>query len=275
MSRHHAVEVTVEQAWFLANQLHAGAFPWKLAITAAYVEPGHGRDFTDRCTQELSDRGIIDDQGVVHSVVAACIRAVCRSHQWLEWLTILDPDQILRGVLARDSSGAAVCALRYAQMLALTPLSVDYSEALVPILTTGLDEQAPAVFDEFSLPMDRGVLLDKRIAAGADITSALEELGIDGRTAEIMAAARSGERSFTEITAHEATNGSRHQTDVSVNVINTEVGRILVSPPDGEPRQGGQSVFAPGDPFAIAMALRELTARLPSGTWFPHESFSI
>ena len=53
-----------------------------------------------------------------------------------------------------------------------------------------------------------------------------------------MEVARTGDHINVEITAHEATNGARHENDdVSINVISTEVGRILVSPPAGEPRR--------------------------------------
>ena len=93
--------------------------------------------------------------------------------------------------------------------------------------------------------------------------------------AEIMELARTGDRITVELTAHDAINGARHQTDVSVNLISTEVGLILVSPPSGEPRDGGNSIFAPGEPFAISMAVRDLTDRLPSGTWFPNENYDI
>lgn len=33
-------------------------------------------------------------------------------------------------------------------------------------------------------------------------------------------------------------------------------------------------MFAPAEPFAVAVALRDLTARLPT-PWFPHENFDI
>ncbi len=39
MTRFEAVEITAQQAWFLAEHLHAGSFPWKLAITAPYFDP--------------------------------------------------------------------------------------------------------------------------------------------------------------------------------------------------------------------------------------------
>lgn len=275
-NRYEAFEVTAHQAWFLADYLRAGSYPWMLAITAPYVDPGERDPFIQRCLEELSEVGVVDAEGEVKPSVARSVKTVCQPRQWFEWRTIIDPDQILRGVLARSSSADAVVALRYAQMVTFTPLQLTHSEAIVPIITAGLPaDQPPAHFEEFSLPMDTGKAIDERVGRGADMVEALVELGIPEREAEIMEVARTGERITVELTAHEATNGAHHHTDVSVNVISTEVGQILVSPTPGEPRAGGVSVFAPAEPFSVAMAVRDLTERLPSGPWFPDESFSI
>lgn len=276
MARYEAVEVTAQQAWFLADHLHAGAFPWKLAITSPYLDPGQRESFNEQCVAELTETGVIDAIGQVKPSVAEAIQTVCQATQWLEWLTLVDPQQVLRGVLARTSPPDAVVALRYAQMITFTPLELTHSEAIVPIITAGLPpDQPPARFEEFRLPMDIGKAIDERISRGADVVETLVDLGVPEQDAEIMEIARTGDRITVELTAHEASNGSRRQTDVSVNLISTEVGLILVSPPAGEPREGGSSVFAPAEPFAVSMAVRELTERLPSGTWFPDESYSI
>ncbi|MDF2824693.1 MAG: putative DNA-binding protein [Mycobacterium sp.] len=276
MASFEAVEVTAHQAWFLADHLGAGTFPWKLAITAPYVDPGEREPFNERCLAELTAIGVIDEQGRVKHSVAESIRTICQATQWLEWFTVVDPDQILRGVLARMAAPEAVVALRYAQMITFTPLQLTHSEALVPIISAGLpQDQPPARFAEFELRMDVGKQIDERIARGADILETLTDLGVAERDAEVMELARTGERITVELTAHDAINGARHQTDVSVNLISTEVGLILVSPPAGEPREGGSSIFAPAEPFAISMAVRDLTDRLPSGAWFPHENYDI
>ena len=274
MGSYEAVEVSAHQAWFLADYLNAGAFPWKLAITSPYVDPGEAESFNEQALADLTDAGVIDTEGRVKDSVASSIRTICRASQWLEWLTIIDEDQILRGVLARTSPPDVVVALRYAQMVTFTPLQLSHSEAVVPIITAGLPpDLQPARFSEFELPMAIGKQIDGLIGRGADIVETLTDLGVSEREAEIMEVARTGERTTVELTAHEAIDGARHQTDVSVNVISTRVGGILVSPQAGE--GGGTSVFSPADPFAVAMAVRDLTDRLPSGTWFPDENFSI
>ena len=46
---YEAVEVTAHQAWFLADYLHAGSYPWKLAITGPYVDPAERDPFNEQC----------------------------------------------------------------------------------------------------------------------------------------------------------------------------------------------------------------------------------
>lgn len=271
-----AAEMTAHQAWFVADMLHAGSYPWSLAITAPYADLADKPKFEEQCRAELTEARILDENGAVQPAIAAAVKTACQARQWLQWLTIIDSDRILRGVLARTTPPDAVVVLRYAQMVTFTPLQLNGSESLVPLVTAGLPEDArPAHFEEFSIPMDTGKAIDERVGRGADLVEALVDLGVPERDAEIMELARTGERITIEVTAHEATNGARNNTDVSVNVISTQVGSILVAPPPGEPREGGSSIFAPAEPFAVAMAIRELTDRLPSGTWFPEENFSI
>jgi hypothetical protein len=52
-----------------------------------------------------------------------------------------------------------------------------------------------------------------------------------------------------------------------MSIVDTTAGRVLVSPSrafDGE----WVSTFSPGTPFAIAVAIEQLTANLPDGQWF-------
>ena len=275
VAKFEAVEVTAHQAFFLADYLSAGAYPWKLAITGPYVDPSERDSFNERSLAELADAGVIDPQGRVNPSVAESVRTICQATQWMEWLTIIDADQILRGVLARTSpSEAGVVALRYAQMVTFTPLQLTHSGDVVPIISAGLPpDQRPAQFNEFELRMDIGKQIDERIGRGADIMETLTDLGLPERDAEIMEFARTGAHTTVELTAHESTNGACHQTHVSVNLISTEVGLILVNP--GEQGEGVTSVFTPAEPLTVTMAVRDLTARLPSGTWFPNENYGI
>ena len=78
--------------------------------------------------------------------------------------------------------------------------------------------------------MDIGTLDRRAISRGADIVDTLTDLGVPERDAEIMELARTGNRTTVELTAHTRSDGARRQTDVSVNLISTEVGLILCQP---------------------------------------------
>ena len=44
----NAVELTVDQAWYIAETAGAGTFPWVLAITTPYSDAGERGAFLDR-----------------------------------------------------------------------------------------------------------------------------------------------------------------------------------------------------------------------------------
>ena len=79
-----AVELTAEQAWFLADRLGAGGFPWVLAITQPYSEPSAQAAFDADQVTALTRMGVLSADGAVHPAVAQWIRAVCRPRRWLE-----------------------------------------------------------------------------------------------------------------------------------------------------------------------------------------------
>ncbi|OAT69308.1 MULTISPECIES: ESX secretion-associated protein EspG [Mycobacteroides] len=278
MPEYDAVEVTAQEAWFLADYLQAGEFPRILRITAPYFHPHDAEPFNAQCVAALRDREqpIIDADGAVRPQVANWVRTTCYRTQWLEWLAYAsdDPHMILRGVMARTATPFdAVTVLRYAQMVTFTQHQIPYAEAVVPFITAGLPTQVPARFEEFDLSASAGKQLDERIARGADIVDILTELDIPYSSAQVMAMARTGKRMTIELTAHEATNGVYRNTDVSVGIIATEAGLVLASPDPGN--SGRTATWMPAEPLAIAVAVRDLTARLPSGGWFPNETLTL
>lgn len=78
-----------------------------------------------------------------------------------------------------------------------------------------------------------------------------------------------GPRNYVEVVAGARDqDGQSATTEVGLSIVDTTGGRILVSPSrayDGE----WVSTFSPGTPYAIAVAIDQLTAGLPDGQWFP------
>jgi hypothetical protein len=174
---------------------------------------------------------------------------------------------MLRGLVARDDE-TSVVALRSGGLVTFTAMELLHPNDLVPVLVAGLGGRRAATFDDFTVPVRAGARADEKLRDGADLTEVLEYLGIPGSARPVVEAVFTGRRSYVEIVAGEHRDGHRVSTDVGVSVVDSEAGRILVSPSkafDGE----WVSTFAPGTAAAIAAAVDRLIATLPHGSWFP------
>jgi hypothetical protein len=278
----NAVELTVDHAWYIAETIGAGSFPWVLAITPPYCDAAQRAAFLESQRADLIRMGVVDpDRGNetgINPAVADWIRVVCFPDRWLD-LRYLGPGpsatgtgELLRGIVAQRGSGdgktgRAVVALRSAQLITFTEIDVDDSRALVPVLCVGLAQRPPARFDEFSLPTRVGARADERLRGGAPLAEVLDYLGIPASARPVVESVFSGPRSYVEIVAGCHRDGRHATTEVGVSIVDTTAGRVLVSPScafDGE----WVSTFGPGTPFAIAVAIEQLIANLPDSQWF-------
>jgi EspG family len=272
----NAVELTVEQAWFIAETVGAGTFPWVLAITTPYPDAAERGAFVERQTAELTRMGLMSASGAVNPAVADWIRAVCFPDRWLD-LRYVGPVQVsggdlLRGIIARRGEKTVV-ALRNAQLVTFTAMDIDDVRALVPVLGVGLAQRPPARFGEFSLPARVGARADERLRNGTSLTEVLDYLGIPESARPVVESVFTGPRSYVEVVAGCRHDGQHASTEVGMSIVDTTVGRVLVSPSrafDGE----WVSTFSPGTAFAIAVAVEQLTASLPDGQWFPGKRVS-
>ena len=58
----NAVELTVDHAWFIAETIGAGTFPWVLAITTPYRDAAERAAFLQRQKAELIQMGLVSEQ---------------------------------------------------------------------------------------------------------------------------------------------------------------------------------------------------------------------
>jgi len=267
----NAVELTVDQAWFIAETVGAGTFPWVLAITTPYVDAAERGAFLAAQNAELTRMGMVSADGVVNAAVADWIRVVCFPERWLDLRYVgsaaaAGGDDLLRGIIARRG-GKTVVALRNAQLVTFTAMDIHDARALVPILGVGLAQRPPARFDEFSLPAQVGARADERLRNGAALAEVLDYLGIPRSARPVVESVFTGPRSYVEIVAGCHRDGQHASTEVGMSIVDTTEGRVLVSPSrafDGE----WISTFSPGTPFAIGVAVEQLTDQLPDGHWF-------
>lgn len=275
----NAVELTVDHAWFIAETIGAGSFPWVLAITSPYRDAAERNAFLDRQKAELTELGLVSEGGLVNPSVAEWIKVVCFPQRWLD-LRYVGPAkatggggaELLRGVVAQRTGAAGkpsltVVALRSAQLITFTAMDIDDPRALVPVLTVGLAQRPPARFDEFSLPTRVGARADERLRSGAPLAEVLDYLGIPQSARRVVESVFNAPRSYVEIVAGCHRDGRHSTSEVGMSIVDAREGRVLVSPSrafDGE----WVSTFAPGTPFAIAVAVEQLTALLPDAGWF-------
>jgi hypothetical protein len=265
----NAVELTVDAAWFIADAVGAGSFPWVLGITTPYQDHSERAEFQARQSRELTELGVISGElGRISSPVQDWIRVVCFPDRWLELRYVRgNSGELLRGIVARRGDRTVV-ALRSAQLVTFTAIAVDDPYGLVPILAAGLGNRDAARFAEFALPARVGARADAQLRGGADLAGVLDYLGVPESARPVVQAAFRGPRNYVEVVAGRRRDGAHATTEVGIAVVDTTEGRVVVRPekaPDGE----WVSTFAPGTPFAIALAVENLTATLPDGQWFP------
>jgi hypothetical protein len=282
----NAVELTVDHAWFIAETIGAGSFPWVLAITTPYRDAAQRTAFLERQRAELTRMGLVSPDGLINPAVADWVRVVCFPDRWLD-LRYIGPaaatgtGELLRGVVAQRAAATGgpmktsktIVALRSAQLVTFTAMEIDDPRGLVPILGVGLAHRPPARFDEFSMPTRVGARADERLRSGASVSEVVDYLGITASARPVVESVFSGPRSYVEIVAGCHREGRHSTTEVGMSIVDTTAGRVLVSPSrafDGE----WVSTFAPGTPFAIAVAIEQLTALLPDGQWFPGQRLS-
>lgn len=289
-SSHNAVELTVDSAWYIAETVGAGSFPWVLAITTPFRDDGDRPVFFERQKEELARMGLVSSEGKVNAAVADWIKVVCFPDRWLDLRFVgsrcgSGESSMLRGVVAMrlspttgsvakpDRAFNTVVALRTAQLVTLTALNIDDPRALVPVLSVGLAQQQPARFDKFSMPMRAGARADERLRSGVELGEVLEYLGVPASARPVVESVFSGPRGYVEIVAGCNRGGEYSTTEVGLSIVDSAAGRVLVSPSrafDGE----WVSTFSPGTPFATAVAIQQLTATLPDGQWFPGQKLS-
>lgn len=271
----NAVELTAEQAWFVADALGAGGFPWVLAITPACSDHSQRAVVTARLSAELVELGVMTEDGIVDPGVRQWVTTTCRARRWLELRFVSGSENMLRGHVARrvEQTDQHTVALRSGGLITLTALDIDHPQALVPVLTAGLSGRPAARFEEFMIPAQVGARADEQLRDGAALDEVIEFLGIPETARAVVAAAYAPDRRYVEVVAGDHRDGHRVSTTVGVSVVDTREGRVLVAPSrafDGE----WISTFAPGTPLAIATAIERLTSTLPDGPWFPHQQLT-
>ncbi|HTM86340.1 MAG TPA: ESX secretion-associated protein EspG, partial [Mycobacterium sp.] len=212
--RPNAVELTVDQSWYIAETVGAGSFPWVLAITTPYRDAAQRGAFLDGQAAELARLGLVSPEGAINPAVADWIRVVCFPERWLDLRFIgsgSSADELLRGIVARRGRQTVV-ALRNAQLVTFTSMDINDPRELGPVLTAGLRAKPPAHFEEFRLPARVGARADERLRGGAALPEVLDYLGIPRSSRPVVESVFTGPRSYVEIVAGQRNDGQHATT---------------------------------------------------------------
>src|ERR1700745_3241434 len=184
----NAVELTVDHAWFIAETIGAGSFPWVLGTTVPYRDAAQRQPFFERQRADLMRMGLVSQDGLINPAIAEWIRVVCFPDRWLDLRYVgaaaTGTGELLRGIVAQRAGGRTgktaktVVALRSAQLITFTAMHIDDPRTLVPVLGVGLAQRPPARVDEFSMPARVGARADERLRSGAALSEVVEYLGI-------------------------------------------------------------------------------------------------
>lgn len=268
-----AVELTAAQTWLLAGIVGAWAFPPVLALALPPTRQDLSTAPVGPLRDELVRLGVLGSDGSAHPLVAEWVQTAGAPERWFEIRFVRAGNDLLRGVLARRGT-TTVAVLRNAQFVTFTRLEVEHPHELVPALVAGLGAEAPACFGVFSLPAKTGAEADARIRAGADPHAVLGSLGLPAAATAVAEAALTQPANYAEIVAAEHRNASSAATQVGIGVVDTALGRVVVSPRSGCQGSGDEwvSEFAPGTVVNIAAAAERLAGSLPGGRWFPNHT---
>ena len=167
----NAVELTVDHAWFIAETIGAGSFPWVLAITPPYCDAAQRDAFFARQKADLIRMGLLSGWRGRSTRRSPTGSEWCafRTGGWTcaTWGPTRPPAPAsccaASSPSVRCSTAKTVVALRSAQLITFTAIDVDDARALVPVLCVGLAQRPPARFDEFSMPTRVGARADERL----------------------------------------------------------------------------------------------------------------
>ncbi|MEU1998416.1 ESX secretion-associated protein EspG [Nocardia gamkensis] len=263
------MDLNVDAALLLKELVGIDSYPPVLALLPNIYRLEDRERVHAVVAQELTEVGIIDGDRV-HPVVEHWLRCLYRPDMELVARILAtgvdgEPQAMLRFSLVR-SGDTHVLALRCDDNVVIQTMYQDGQnlDTVTAALTAAL---GPAEALRFT-PMTTTVEQLREVPSEPDERrQALLELGAQPHTATVLTRALDEVERRAEILVIEHRDGSPPETDVSVTVLDTSSGRLIVTPSramDGEI----WSTFAPGDDAALRSGIGALIDLLPGRSWF-------
>ncbi|WP_280253535.1 ESX secretion-associated protein EspG [Nocardia abscessus] len=264
-----AIDLNVDAALLLKEMVGIDSYPPVLALLPNIYRLEDRDRVHAVVTEELTEAGIIDGDSV-HPVVEHWLRCLYRPDVELVARILAtgvdgEPQGMLRFSLVR-SGDTHVLALRCDDEVVIQTMFQDRQnlDNVTAALAAAL---GPAEVLRFT-PMTTTVEQLREVPSEPDERrQALLELGAQPHTAAVLTRAFAEVARRAEILVIEHQDGVSAQTEVSVSVLDTLSGRLIVTPSramDGEL----WSTFAPGDDAALRSGIGALIDLLPGRSWF-------
>ncbi|MER7450686.1 ESX secretion-associated protein EspG [Nocardia beijingensis] len=264
-----AIDLNVDAALLLKELVGIDSYPPVLALLPNIYRLEDRERVHAVVGQRLTEVGIVDGDRV-HPAVEHWLRCLDRPDMELA-ARIMDtgldgqPRAMLRFSLVRRDE-THVLALRCDDDVVIQTMFQDGQnlDNLTAALAAAL---GPAEALRFT-PMTTTVEQLGEVPSDPDERrQALLELGAQPHTAAVLSRALTEVARRAEILVIEHRDGSQAQPEVSVSVLDTTSGRLIVTPSramDGEI----WSTFAPGDDAALRSGIGALIELLPGRSWF-------
>lgn len=257
------VDLDVDSVLLLGRLTEVPRFPIVLALMPN-VYNSDDQDQVDGIVRErLQVAGILDAAGAVHPEVRAWIGALAAPDRQLHARVIRAGQPMLRVSIVR-AGGLHVMAMRCDDHVVLQPINViagrGAGKDLAAALAAVLGDVPSAQIATVSGPVDL-------VASDAE---ALREVGASRETAETLARAGEFEADqFAEIGASDYSRGPEQDVDLTIRVVDTIEGRIIVAPHAATHPGGDRWVSISGASNGqLAGAIDALCGLMASRRWF-------
>ncbi|WP_067721562.1 ESX secretion-associated protein EspG [Nocardia yamanashiensis] len=262
------VELNVDSALLLKQLVGIDSYPAQLALYSDIHRLADRDRVNSRVAEQLTAVGLLDD-GRVNPVVA----------HWLHCLDRPDVELVAYIVnIGQESAGATlsmslvrrddshVLAMRCDDHVVFQSVFVegDRIDVLTAALSSVLGSATAPAFEPITANRDEWATLPTDPDGRRRV---LSELGATSRAANILARTLDRVERHAEVLMVEHRDGDTTLPEVSLSVIDTAEGRIVVMPKrslDGRI----QMTYMPGDDGVLHAGVRALVESLPGQSWF-------
>ncbi|NNH73230.1 ESX secretion-associated protein EspG [Nocardia uniformis] len=264
-----AVEVNVDAALLLQRLVGIDSYPPVLALLPNIFRIEDRDRVHEVVRSQLAEAGIVDDEGV-HPQVAHWLQCLYRPDMELV-ARIMDTgaDEVagmLRMSMVRAGSDH-VLAVRNDDHIIIQSVYQDQQDlrVLVAALAEALGPCPAVEFEPVTARQED--FADNPTGSVDQRKQLLLELGAVPHTAGVLSRAFEEVLRHAEIVVVEHHDGGSTQTEMCVNVFDTEFGRIVATPSIGLDGQRWTRL-APGDDSTLHAGVVALLEMLPGRSWF-------